>query len=293
MTSNSKSPTIAITGANGFLGKTLVAYFSNKGWKVVALVRQTPEAQQRNVKYKEYDLSSQLDPKVLNDIDYLVHTAYVKQDRQHPDAYKTNVKAAKNIVIALEKQKFKKCLFVSSMSAHDEAISAYGKQKLAIEKIFNGPNFVSIRSGLIIGNGGLVKQMVEFMRSKHVVPLVEGGKQPLQIVSVDDLAVVIDKVLQSQLSGVLTIATPEVYSYKKLYEAISKKLKIKVLFVPIPFFLLINLIRLVNLLPIPIAVNTDNALGLKQLRSAETAYDLKKIGIKLKNLEESLANIDT
>jgi hypothetical protein len=63
--------------------------------------------------------------------------------------------------------------------------------------------------------------------------------------------------------------------------------------VPIPFFLLINLIRLVNLLPIPIAVNTDNALGLKQLRSAETAYDLKKIGIKLKNLEESLANIDT
>ena len=61
------------------------------------------------------------------------------------------------------------------------------------------------------------------------------------------------------------MATPDVYSYKELYKAISHQLKIKVLFVPVPFFVLINGLRLLNLLPIPIAVNPDNALGLKTL----------------------------
>jgi uncharacterized protein YbjT (DUF2867 family) len=33
------TPTIAITGANGFLGLRLVKFFSKNGWNVKALVR--------------------------------------------------------------------------------------------------------------------------------------------------------------------------------------------------------------------------------------------------------------
>ena len=284
-----KQPCIAITGANGFLGTALVDHFAKKGWRVKALVRSPAKSVRKNLTYVSYDLSEPVHDSLLQDVDYLVHAAYIKQDRQHPDAFELNIQAAKKLAAAAKKQGLKKCLFLSSMSAHEEAISAYGKQKLAIEKTFSGPNCVSIRSGLIIGNGGLVKQMVEFMRSKHMVPLVDGGQQPLQVISVKDLVTVIDKLLQSRLSGVLTVATPEVYTYRQLYQAISEQLEIKVLFVPVPFFVLINLIRLINLLPVPIAVNPDNALGLKALRSADTTLDLKRIGIKLQDLEAALA----
>jgi nucleoside-diphosphate-sugar epimerase len=287
--SKKTNPTIAITGANGFVGKTLTNYFKRQGWQVVALVRNPDKYSLKGVQAAAYDLAKPLDAKSLKGVDYVVHAAYVKQDRQHPDAFETNIEAAKSLVAAARQQKVKKCLFMSSMSAHDEAISAYGKQKLAIEKIFDGKDCVSIRSGLIIGNGGLVKQMVDFMRSKHVVPLIDGGKQPLQIISVNDLAMVIDRLLLSNLSGVYTIATPQVYSYKQLYQTISRQLNIKVLFVPVPFFLLMGIIRFVNFLHMPIAINPDNALGLKQLRAADTAGDLKKVGAQLKSLEAALA----
>jgi nucleoside-diphosphate-sugar epimerase len=280
-------PTVAITGASGFLGTKLVEYFTARGWHVKALVR-TPRPDTANVTYVAYDIAKPVSDDVLADADYLVHAAYVKQDRQHPDAFQQNITAAKSLVTAARRHKLKKCLFMSSMSAHEDAISAYGKQKLAIEKVFNGKGCVAIRSGLIIGNGGLVKEMVGFMRSKHMVPLVGGGKQPLQIIAIDDLVTTIDKLLQSNLSGIYTVATPEVYSYKQLYRAISRQLHIKVLFVPIPFFILINLLRIINLLPIPLAVNPDNALGLKALIAVDTAPDLKKIGVKLRPLEQAL-----
>jgi len=61
------------------------------------------------------------------------------------------------------------------MSAHDGAESVYGRQKLAIEQLFNTKKDISLRGGLIIGNGGIVKEMVMFMRSKHLVPLIGGA----------------------------------------------------------------------------------------------------------------------
>jgi nucleoside-diphosphate-sugar epimerase len=285
-----KKPTVAITGANGFLGSALVNHFSSKGWQVIALVRN-PIKSTNNVRYIEYDLAKPFDDKILDGVEYLVHAAYIKQDKRHPNAFTVNVKAAEEIIKATKKQKFKKSLFVSSMSANEYAESAYGKQKLAIEKIFSEVNSVSVRSGLIIGNGGLVKQMIDFMRSKHMVPLVGGGQQPLQIVSITDLAMTIEKLLTSNLSGVLTVATPQIYTYKEFYQAIAKHINSKILFVPVPFFILINTIRLINLMPIPIAVNSDNAFGLKNLRSADTISDLRKIHIELKDLESSLSEL--
>lgn len=290
MTSSSK--TVAITGANGFVGTALVNHFVSQGWNVIALVRKPPKQLKENVIYRDYDILKQPDKNLLKDVDYLVHLAFVKQDRQHPEAFSDNVEAAKSLVRLAKKEGVQKSLFMSSMSAHEDAISAYGRQKLAIEKIFDGSHFVSIRSGLIIGNGGIVKQMVGFMRSKHTVPLVGGGKQPLQIVALDDLVTVIDKLLVSKLFGTYTVATSEVYSYRQLYETISYKLKIKVLFVPVPFFVLINGLRLINLLPIPLSISPDNALGLKQLKAAETTGDLKKIGVKLRSLEAALNDAD-
>lgn len=287
MTNN--NPKVAITGANGFLGSALVDHFSNKGWEVLALIRRpssgTPK---KNVSYLAYDLSKPFDVDSLKGVDFLVHTAYVKQDKQHPDAFNENIQAAERLVQAARKNKVKRSVFISSMSAHDEAVSSYGRQKLAIEKIFNQKNEVSIRCGLMIGNGGILKQMVDFMRSKHAVPLIGGGKQPLQIIAMDDLVKVIDKLLHGKLSGTYTVATPEVYSYKQFYNAISEQLNIRVLFIPVPFFVLINGLRLLSLLPLPIAVSPDNALGLKYLRSTDNSADMQAIGIKPHSLEDAI-----
>lgn len=242
----------------------------------------------KNITYKKYDLADQLDDSYFQGVDYLVHTAYVKQDRNHPDAMNINVTAAEQLVTAAKEFKLKKSLFMSSMSAHAGAESVYGKQKLAIEKLFTTKGDVVVRSGLIIGNGGIVDQMISFMKSKRLVPLVGGGKQPLQIIALADLVQTIDKLLTSTLNGTFTVATQQVYTYKEFYQAISKQLSIRVWYVPVPLPLLIGALKLVSLLHLPLAINQDNVLGLKHLRAVKNSADLEKIGIAPKSLEEAL-----
>ncbi|HEY8999560.1 MAG TPA: NAD-dependent epimerase/dehydratase family protein [Candidatus Saccharimonadales bacterium] len=284
-----EQPTVAITGANGFVGGELVRYFTDKGWRVVALVRKPKDFKETKlISYRAYDLTKPVASDLLKGVDYLVHTAFIKYDRKHPEALKMNVKAAEDLLANAKKHNVKKSVFMSSMSAHDEAVSIYGKQKLAVEDVFAGPNGVSLRSGLILGNGGIVKQMAGFIKSKHVVPLVDGGKQPLQVIGVYDLARVIDAAFAPKINGTFTVAHPQVYSYRQFYQALGKRLDTKVFFVPVPFGLLLGAMRTVSALHLPLAVNEDNLWGLKKLRAAETEKDLKKLGVALDDLEKVL-----
>ncbi len=284
-----KSPSIAITGASGFLGSALCSYFSKSGWHVVALVRNRDKyIDTASVTYFEYDIRQSVNPEVLKKVDYLVHAAYIKHEGHNTDAYAANIKGAGNLLAASKAAGLSRNIFISSMSSHDDAVSTYGKQKLAIEKLFNGKQDVSLRLGLIVGNGGIVHNMAAFMKSKHVVPLIGGGRQPIQIVGVDNIGEAIQAVIRHEATGVLTIATPQIYSYKRFYEALRKYLGIRAVFIPIPFWLLLGAVRLINTLRIPLAVNSDSVLGLKNLQSVDNKGDLDKLGVRLDDLKTSL-----
>ena len=281
-------PKIIITGANGFLGSALIKSFKKDGWHVVALVREADKYSVSGVEYVEYDLAKSFDVSKFAGADYLVHTAYVKYDRKHPNALKINLGSAERLLSASRAHKLKRNIFISSMSAHSEAESTYGKQKLGVEKLFSGKDCTIISSGLIMGNGGMVKQMADFMKSKHVVPLIGGGRQPLQVIAIYDLVRVIKAVLEQNQSGKLTIATPEVYTYKTFYKKLSQRLGVKVLFVPVPLGMLMGITKLTSFLHLPFSINEDNVLGLKNLRSAKTAGDLKTLNVEIDDLDKIL-----
>lgn len=289
-----KQPTVAITGANGFLGSTLAKYFAEKGWKVVGLVRNADKQTVTDaISYREYDITKPVPSKTLHGVDYLVHAAYIKYGRDNPDALDINVTGAKNLLEASRQNNLKKNVFISTMSAHDHAESVYGKQKLAIEKLFDTEQDVNLRCGLIVGNGGIVKQMVDFMRTKHVVPLIGGGNQPLQSVAVSDLCAVIDRCFERPVHGILTIANPTVFSYRSFYETIAKVFSIKIIFIPVPLGVLVGVATIIEALHLPVGFGKDNVLGLKQLQSADNAADLEQLGVELMPLEQALDNVST
>jgi uncharacterized protein YbjT (DUF2867 family) len=198
------------------------------------------------------------------------------------------LEGAKRLLKPSRQHKLERNIFMSSMSAHSGAESVYGKQKLKIEKLFAGADCTVIRSGLIMGRGGIVKQMTDFMKSKHVVPLLGGGKKPLQVIAVYDLVRVIKAILTQNKSGTLTIATTEVYTYKTFYQKLSQQLGIKVVFIPVPLGLLLGITKFISMLRLPFSISQDNVLGLKNLRSAKTADDLRALNIKLDNLDQIL-----
>jgi|ERR1035437_4631498 nucleoside-diphosphate-sugar epimerase len=287
---NPPTPTIIITGANGFIGSELVKHFSGKGWKVIALVHHVPKEKIESVNYKEYDLSLSPDEQLFTDADYLIHGAYVKHD-SHPDAYEINIQGAKNILSLSRKYNLKKNIFLSSISSRADALSNYGKQKFAIEKLFNIDKDLVIRPGLVIGNGGLVKEMTEFIKRKGVVPLIGSGKQPIQTVAVDDLISFIDAALTNEFTGTITIAEPNAITYKEFYKALSKQINSKPLFIPMPFFIAEMVLSVAKLVGMKLPVTKENLLGLKNNRYIDTSEDLKKIGMVIKTYKESLEGI--
>ena len=284
-----KKPTIAITGASGFLGGVLVEHFLANGWQVIALARKKGTTVHKNLEYRTYDITKPIPSESLADVDCLVHAAYIKLDAKNPDAMTLNITGADNLLSAAREAKVSHSIFMSTMSAHEDAISVYGKQKLQIETLFlRQKNTAVLRGGLIIGNGGIVKDMAKFMRTKHAVPLIGGGKQPLQIISVYDLAASIENVFTKRLTGRFVVANPKIYSYKDFYAALAKHIRTKIIYVPVPYWTLEALFKTAAALRISLGVGEDNLKGLKKLKSMPSETDMKKIGVKPMNLQDAL-----
>lgn len=291
-----KQPIIVITGANGFLGSKLVEHYLGKGWGVRALVHKPGAiSSHKNLEIFKYDLSKKISnsSEIFKGADYLIHTAYVKATKSNRDAYEVNVGGANEIMRASNKYRLKRSIFISSMSAHEGAISVYGKQKLAIEAVFNDDKSVVLRCGLIIGNGGIVGTMGGLIKKFHIIPMVGNGRQPLQIVAVYDLIKVIDVVIDKDIGGQFTIANPTVYSYKDFYKLLMNQLHTYALLIPVPFFVLNLALFFVERFNLPLGIDRDNALGLRKLISVDNKADLKRLGVTLDDLPKALVRSNT
>lgn len=286
-----KAPSIAITGASGFVGTTLVDYFAEKDWHVIALVRHVPHQKKhrKNIEYREYDIAKPVKKSNLAGADYLVHAAYIKLSKENPNAFQLNVEGARNIIAASHTANVRQAVFISTMSAHEDAISIYGKQKLAIEKLFlDSPHSTVLRCGLIVGDGGIVRDMANFMRSKHMVPLIGGGNQPLQVISVYDLCAVIASATTNHISGRFVTANPTIYTYRQFYHILARYLGIKVIFVPAPYWLLQLVFKIAILLHLHLDIGEDNLKGLRRLKAMPSSEDMKTLKVTTLSLEESL-----
>jgi nucleoside-diphosphate-sugar epimerase len=282
-------PTIIITGANGFIGECLINYFVAKGWKVKAFVRSIPQNKIMDVEYIRYNLEEQPDIAAFQSADYLVHCAYLRFEKNKmSDSINLN---GTKILIDLCRKNNIKPLFLSSFSAHQNAESHYGRSKLDCEKLFDLSKDIVLKPGFVVGKKGMGSELINTIKNNSFFPLIGGGTQPIQTVSIDDLCSVIEKVYVNNLSGLFCVAEQEAISMKQFYQEIAQQLNKKIRFISFPLPLLYLACRLFESLGIKLPVSSESVLGLKHLTKFDTGKDLKKIGITLKNYRESLQSV--
>jgi nucleoside-diphosphate-sugar epimerase len=183
-------------------------------------------------------------------------------------------------------------IFLSSMSARATALSHYGRQKYEIEKLFDTSNDTVIRPGLVLGNGGLFSEMVKFIRGRKLVPLINGGKQPLQTVHIDDLVTSIDAVIEKNLPGSFTVAEPVPVEYREFWRVLGETIGVRPVFVPVPSFVISAALKVFAIMRVKIPISKENLLGLKSLIFIETKADLEKLGITARSWKDSLSTLD-
>ncbi len=254
--------TILITGANGFIGSALLRRFAANGWRTIGCGRHKPAQLPPGAQWREYDLASTvLPPDLLDGVDVLVHAAMIRGD------FDTNVAGSTLLLAEAERHGVGHVVFLSSLAAHDGALSQYGRHKRALERLFAEHGALVVRPGLVIGEGGAFGAMCEYLRGHRFVPLIDGGRQPLQTVFIDDLIDAVYAAVEAGTRGTFTVAEDEPVAYRAFYEALSTRLGKKITFVPIPFWTFDTVLRAASGIGLRLPIDRDSLLGLRAMRA--------------------------
>lgn len=279
---------IAITGANGFIGKELCRHFLKSGCEVFALQRDVSNIHTSGISYIKFDLKNP----AFNDwkdFDFVIHAAYIPY-RKGNNSMEYNLKGSK-ILIDYCREKKINFVHISSLSASSDALSVYGKTKYEIEKYLDADGELVIVPGLVIGKGGLFFSIYQLLTKFRILPLFAASKTTFTL-SISDLCRATEHLVNQNFKGKKYLFHPKAISQKELYIMITQALNKKILFVSISDFFAFLLFEIIELLPFYFGIGKENYLGIRQKIILENDEKFYLKNFDFLNTEKSIQELD-
>jgi len=227
------SRTLLVTGASGYLGRTIARRALAAGWHVVGTFWRAPQSLEQVVwqRLDVRDPGAVLDLVVATRPATIIHTAVVE-----PNDWATNADGAAHVALAARAHGAR-LVHVSSDAifngasglyaeeALPEPITPYGAAKAAAETAVRAiaPEAVLVRTSLIIGDAPY----------KHVQMVLDmlDGRNPGALftdeircpVAVDDLAAALLELSDRDTSGILNVAGADAVSRYELGQLIARR----------------------------------------------------------------------
>ena len=179
---------VAVTGATGFVGQAVLDQAAEQGIAVRALTRQSQPARP-GVEWVEGDLDDTAAlARLVDRVEAVIHIAGVVNAPDAAGFAVGNVGGTLNVVTAAMLAGTPRYVQVSSLSAREPQLSAYGASKLKGEKVVMASplDWTVVRPPAVYGPRD--REMLELFRfaKAGVVPLPPHGK--MAVIHVDDLA---------------------------------------------------------------------------------------------------------
>jgi len=182
------TPFIALTGGTGFVGQMVLELAAARGLTVRALARRVPAAV-RGVEWVQGDLSDRAAlARLVDGAEAVIHLAGLVSAPDPADFTRANVDGTLALVEAARAGGVPRFVFVSSLSAREPDLSAYGASKARAERLVraSGLDWTIVRPPAIYGPRD--REMFELFRAAKwgVVPVPAGGAASM--IHVEDLA---------------------------------------------------------------------------------------------------------
>jgi nucleoside-diphosphate-sugar epimerase len=175
---------VAITGANGYVGSILTTAFADAGWRVLPLQRSGPRDARKQ--YIPYSLEDGPGRPLPTGLDALVHCAYDLRARNAGAIERANIGGTARLLAAADQ--VPNVVLISSMSAYEGTTQIYGRTKLACEQLVTARGGTALRLGLVHGgeNRGMIGALSR-VAGLPVVPALRPDSHQY-LVHADDMA---------------------------------------------------------------------------------------------------------
>ena len=254
---------IVIFGGAGFIGRHLIRRLAKNRHKIIVPYQKSiQEAKLRLlgatgqiIPFRFPNLDDQRLNSLLTKTDICINlkTTYDQKKVLFDDSiYKFNKKLIKILKTSSE---LKNYIYFSGLGTDIDknstrSIAIHKTEKEAFKYI---KNVNIIRPGVIIGGGDVfLKRLLPIFKSSFFVPLFGDGSIKFQPVFIDDISLAVEKIVNEETKNqnIYELAGPEILTYRKFYNHISKCLDKTRVLVPVSLKVMKPLISIAEKTPI-------------------------------------------
>lgn len=239
---------ILVTGADGFVGSSIIERLVKDGERPRALVRNLARARTRfspeALRGAQLVQGDTTQPDTLSDalagVDTVIHAAFITANRkQKPgvDYYQTNVTGTKNLVAAAKNAGVQRIVVMGGLGTKPDKPGSYMQGRYEADQAVKNSGLAWSILGPSVQFGthsAFFDGLADLIRSAPVVPMIGDGKVKFQPVWVEDSTLCILKMArepQKYDGKFIEIGGPEVFTYAQILDLLMDTLgthKIKV-----------------------------------------------------------------
>lgn len=290
---------ILLTGANGFIGRYLLARLLNAGHDVVPAARRPEETDRLLATPRSIKVDFNRDTKVetwlprLVGMDAVINCAGVLQESRGQSIAAIHAAAPKALFEACRQTGVRRVIQISAISAEAAAGTAYALTKRAADQFLQASDldWIVLRPSLVYARGayGGTALLRALAALPCAIPVIGEGEQTFQPIHIDDLAATVVTLLARPELSRLTIdpVGPDVLPMRQILIDLRRWLG----FAAAPVIAIPRaLIRPLALIG-DVAGGTINSTALRELEHGNTgnseAFE-KAIGIKARRWHDAL-----
>lgn len=278
--------TVLITGAHGFIARSLAPVLKAAGMRAVGTARQGVPVAGFDAVYRA-SLGDSLRPVLeAETVTAVVHAALASG----PDAYRVNVDGTTRWLEEAGERGAPLQILLSTLSAAPDALADYGRGKYVLEQRFIERDQVVFRMAIVVGGGGMFARLRESARRSPVVPLLDGGRQPVYVLGIGFLCNVIRDCIAANGEGLRgrawNLQQPTAYRLRDVIAAINRGCGYRRLLFPLPVRPILPLLELIEKLPAPrLPITSANVKGLTQAAAQNPVSDFARFGYPEESLD--------
>jgi len=224
---------IAISGASGFVGKSVGKFLAQNGFDIVSIVRK---GKKKTINFGKTVISEDLTenalvPQIKGSVAFL-HFIGIGKQTVETDYEKVNVGLTRNAIRLCKKSHIKKILFISGLGVDKKSTSGYFISKFKAEQsiIKSGLDYTIFRPSYIMGtNDPLSNMLVKQIRDNQVI-IPGSGNYRIQPIFVSDVARVVMKAISERKfsNKVIDLVGPKTIPYNRFIKDLIGQRKIKI-----------------------------------------------------------------